>query len=164
MGAERYRKVFAWFSSRPDAFRWLVRLNRWLPRLFYVLYPALLAALGALRDARFLRVLLVPAAAFALCTLLRRAVRAQRPCERLQIEPLIAHRGTRNSFPSRHMACAAVIAAAYGCVYPAAGFALGVLAIGIAVVRVLAGIHFPRDVAAGAALGLGVGVLGFWVL
>ncbi len=164
MTAERYRRISAWFAERPRAYRTLVRLNTGLPLLFYYLYPLLPLGLAARQDSRFWRVLAVPAAAFAVCTLMRYAVHARRPYETEGFEPLIRRGKTGDSFPSRHMTCAAVIASAYGFLWPPAGAALGAAAVGIAVIRVLAGIHYPRDVFAGGALGLLGGVVGFWLL
>ena len=160
----QYQKLAAWFRARPVAFRLLRGLNSGLPVLFYVLYPLLLAWLAARRDARFLRVMLTPAAAFLLCTVVRRAIHAKRPYEMPGFEPLIPRRKTGDSFPSRHVTCAAVIAAAYGFIFPPAGWALGTAAAAVAAVRVAAGIHFLRDVIAGGALGLLCGLVGFRLL
>lgn len=160
-----YRRVAAWFAARPGARRSLTRLNHVLPLLFYYLYPLLLLQLAVRQEReQFMRSLLVPAAAFAACTVLRRLIHARRPYEEPGIVPLIPRQGTGDSFPSRHMTSAAVIAVAYGAVYPLAGALLAAAAVGIAVTRVLAGIHYIRDVAAGGALGLAFGMVGFFVL
>lgn len=164
MTAERYARIARWFRARPGAYRVLRLFNQVLPGLSYVLYPLLLAWLALQRDGRFWRVLIVPLAGFALCTAVRRLVHAPRPYEALDIEPLIVRKKTGDSFPSRHMTCAAVIAAAFGYLWPPAGGVLAVTAIGIALVRVLAGIHFPRDVIAGGLLGAACGAIGFWVI
>ena len=157
-----YGRVAAWFRARPRALRLLTRLNHVLPLVFYYLYPLLLLQLAVRQEGgRFLRVLLVPAAAFAFCTILRRLIRAERPYESPGFVPLISREKTGDSFPSRHMTSAAVIAFAYWYVYPAAGAALAAAAVCIAVTRVLAGIHFPRDVLAGGTLGFVFGFVGF---
>lgn len=160
-----YSRIAAWFTARPRALRLLTRLNHVLPLVFYYLYPLLLLQLAVRQErARFLRVLLVPAAAFAACTALRRVFRAKRPYESPGFVPLIPREKTGDSFPSRHMASAAVIAFAYWYVYPAVGAVLAAAAACIAVTRVLAGIHFPRDVIAGGALGFAAGIIGFRLL
>lgn len=164
MTAERYARIAAWFRARPAAYRLLRLLNRSLPLLSYVLYPLLLLWLLANRDGRFLRVLLTPFAGFAICTAVRHFAHAPRPYEVLGIEPLIRRKKTGDSFPSRHMTCAAVIAAAFWYVFPPAGAALAAAAALIAFVRVLAGIHFPRDVLAGGLLGALCGAAGFFLL
>lgn len=165
MTAERYRRVSAWFRARPRALRLLKAANAVLPLLFYALYPLLLLWLAVRGDARLPRLVALPAGAFLTCTVLRPLVRAERPEAALGIEPLIPRRKRkRDSFPSRHMTCAAVIAAVYGAVWPLAGAVLAVCAACIALARVLGGIHFPRDVIAGGLLGAAFGAAAFFPL
>ncbi len=164
MTKESYDRIRAWFLRRPAALRAMKALNRILPGVVYCAYPLLLAALAYQRDPRFLRALLVPAAAFGLVTVFRRLWDLPRPYEKLGIEPLIPRAKKGRSFPSRHVASVTVIALACWYVWPPLGAAMTGIALVIAVVRPLAGIHFPRDVLAGAALSLAVGVFGFWLV
>ncbi len=60
------------------------------------------------------------------------------------------------SFPSGHTAAAAAFAAGAGRELPAARLPLGVLAAAVGYSRVHTGVHYPGDVLAGAALGVGV--------
>ena len=160
-----YSSIAAWFTARPRALRLLKRMNYVLPLVFYYLYPLLLLQLAVRQEsARFLRVLLAPAAAFVSCTILRHVFHAKRPYESPGFVPLIPREKTGDSFPSRHMTSAAVIAAAYWYVYPAVGAALTAAAVCIAVTRVLAGVHFPRDVLVGGVLGFALGLVGFRLL
>lgn len=76
----------------------------------------------------------------------KRIVRRPRPAH---VVPLVRTAG-RHSFPSSHATSAAAAAVAYG--------ALGVrvvppLAVAMCVSRMVVGVHYPSDVAAGAALG-----------
>ncbi|OSC63095.1 phosphatase PAP2 family protein [Streptomyces sp. 4F] len=76
----------------------------------------------------------------------KRVVRRPRPAH---IVPLVRTAG-RHSFPSSHATSAAAAAVAFG--------ALGVhavwpLAAAVCVSRLVVGVHYPSDVAAGAALG-----------
>ncbi|MFF7332917.1 phosphatase PAP2 family protein [Streptomyces sp. NPDC008150] len=76
----------------------------------------------------------------------KRVVRRARPAH---VAPLVRTAG-RHSFPSSHAASAAAAAVAYG--------ALGVravppLAAAVCLSRLVVGVHYPSDVAAGAALG-----------
>ena len=59
---------------------------------------------------------------------------------------------------------AAVLAAVWCYFYPAAGACMVVVALLICALRVLAGAHFVRDVAAGALLGFALGAAGMWLL
>ncbi|MBW7572073.1 phosphatase PAP2 family protein [Caproiciproducens faecalis] len=139
-------------------------LNLWLPRIVYCAYPALLAMLAIRRDGRFFKALLIPAAVFGTVTVVRKRWNLPRPYEKLGIEPLIPREKKGQSFPSRHVASVTIIAVACWYIWPPAGFAMSVIALLISVIRPLAGIHFPRDVAAGVAFSLLIGIIGFWLL
>ncbi len=164
MSERRYRAVRGWFLARPAALRAVRAANRLLPALAGLGYLALLAALALRRDGRFWRAAGVPAAAFALGTALRAALDRPRPYEVYGLAPLTPKDTRGRSFPSRHLLSAAVIAAAGWWACPPLGFAMTVITLLLAPARVLAGVHFVRDVAAGAALGALLGWLGFWAL
>lgn len=164
MTAETYAALSAPFRRSPAAL-WALRWgNKLLTLSCYLLYPALLlwAALG--RDPRFLRLVLVPGVSFVLVSLFRRACDSPRPYEVLDIDPLIARDKKGESFPSRHVFSVFVIAAAWGYVCPPVGAALLAVGVLLALARVVGGVHFPRDVLAGAGIGLLAGGVGFWVL
>ena len=95
-------------------------------------------------------------AADAVALLLAEGLKAAIPRARPQLHPLVA-RPHSHSFPSGHaatsFACATVLAAAL----PRYRVAFVLLAAAIAWSRVYVGVHYPLDVVAGAALGLGVG-------
>ena len=72
--------------------------------------------------------------------------------------------GRAAPFLSRHALSAGVIAAVWLYFSPAAGAALTVVALVICGLRVLTGVHFVRDVAAGVTLGFALGLAGMWLL
>lgn len=164
MTEKRYAAITAWFRERPGCLRAMVFLNRWLPRCLYAAYPVMLLILALLRDARIWKAILVPAAVFAVVTVIRKAVNAPRPYETLDIQPLIPKNKKGESFPSRHVASAFVLAEAFWYINPFLGLPVGIMALLIALIRPLAGIHFPRDVVAGALLSLVLGVPAFLFL
>ncbi|MET9765738.1 phosphatase PAP2 family protein, partial [Streptomyces sp. NPDC006372] len=89
-------------------------------------------------------------------TLGRRSVRHPRPP--LAALPLFRQLGRRpvtTSSPSGHAASAAAFAAGAALESPAWGTAVGPVAASVALARVRTGAHFPSDVLAGAALGVG---------
>lgn len=164
MKAERYPALMEAVRRRPALAGAVRALNRLLPAAAYLLYPLGAVWLLAARDLRLFRFVLVPGAVFLLGTAARRAFHAPRPYQLASYEPVVHRGGTDDSFPSRHVFSAAVIAAAFWYVFPPLGALLAVTALLLAPVRVLAGVHFPRDVLAGLAFGFGAGWLGCFVL
>ena len=111
----------------------------------------------------------IPAAGFLLVTLIRKKLNRPRPAQLFHFVPLVQHEDGC-SFPSRHTSSAFLITCAlfWLCRYTAlpAVFPLiaAVSSVLTALSRVVAGVHFPRDVIAGAAFGIGFSVLCFSVL
>jgi membrane-associated phospholipid phosphatase len=64
-----------------------------------------------------------------------------------------------SSFPSGHTSTYCALATVYGAKYPKLIIPLAVLGAGVAYSRVYLGDHYPTDVLAGAALGVGIGWL-----
>ena len=164
MTKEQYEAVSRPFRGRPGAVKALKALNRVLTLSCYFLYPALLLWALVTRDPRLLRLVVVPAASFAALSLFRKALDRPRPYEALDIVPLIPRDKKGASFPSRHVFSVFVIAMAWGWVCPPVGWFLGAVGVLLAAVRVVAGIHFPGDVLAGALLGVACGAVGFYLL
>lgn len=106
----------------------------------------------------------MPAAVFLGGTALRRALNFPRPYQQPGFVPLVQKQRQGCSFPSRHALSAGVIAAVWLYFSPAAGAALTVVALVICGLRVLTGVHFVRDVAAGVTLGFALGLAGMWLL
>lgn len=107
----------------------------------------------------FRRELLVPAVSFGVLSLARARIDAPRPYEVLAIDPLISKNTRGRSFPSRHVFSSFVIAMGWLAWRWPVGVALLVASAMLAVVRVLGGVHWPRDVIVGALLGIAAGVL-----
>ncbi len=138
--------------------------NRVLTIAFYVVYAVLLVVLIIRWDSRFWWVLFVPAISFVLVTLFRRIVHAKRPYEVWDTPPLIDKETAGRSFPSRHVFSAFIIAMATLWLWGPGGIILLIAGAVLAYLRVAARVHFLRDVIAGAAIGVGLGLLGFWII
>ncbi|MFD2419848.1 bifunctional phosphatase PAP2/diacylglycerol kinase family protein [Amycolatopsis pigmentata] len=126
---------------------------------------ALLAVTGDKRARRAgLRgIIAAVVASFAANILAKQAVRRPRPP--IDLTPI--HRRLRRfpqttSFPSGHSASAAAFAAGVAIEFPVLAAPIGVIAAGVAASRVVTGVHYPSDVVAGSALGVGAGVLTLW--
>lgn len=161
---------------RPE--KLVIALNRWLPAVPFACYPLLLVLLNV-RWFRLLsanraaaldfmqliaRAVFVPAFVFLGGTLLRARLNFSRPYEQPGFTPLVPKETHGKSFPSRHALSAAVLAVVWCYFYPAAGACMVVVALLICALRVLAGAHYVRDVAAGALLGFALGAAGMWLL
>ncbi|MEV8597392.1 phosphatase PAP2 family protein [Streptomyces sp. NPDC052012] len=104
------------------------------------------AAVDRRRRRAWLRGTALTAGAHAVSMGVKRVVRRPRPSH---VEPLVGTVG-RHSFPSSHATSAAAAAVAFGALgAPAAA----PLAAAVCLSRLVAGVHYPSDVAAGAALG-----------
>ncbi|MFD9634407.1 phosphatase PAP2 family protein [Streptomyces violascens] len=112
-----------------------------------------LAAAAVDRDRRgsWLRGTALVAAAHLASMGVKRVVRRPRP-QLLAAEPLVSTAG-RHSFPSSHASSAAAAAVAYGALWPAGARLVPPLAAAMCVARMVAGVHYPSDIAAGALLG-----------
>lgn len=159
MTAEDYRRITQPLRDRPRLLRGLLLFNRLLVYVCYALYPLLLVLVLLTRGADLWRFVLMPAGSFGLLTAVRARIDAPRPYEVLVIDPLI-HKSTQGrSFPSRHVFSIFVIAMAWLAYLVPVGAILLVLGAGMAVFRVVAGVHWPRDVVVGALCGTAAGLL-----
>ena len=68
------------------------------------------------------------------------------------------------SMPSRHVFSIFVIAVTVFYFCHPAGIVLGAAGVIMAAARVAGGVHFPADVAVGAAAGIVSGIAGFWLI
>lgn len=141
----------------------ITHLNRLITTSVYITYPIVLFYLVYLRDVRFWRVLLAPGISFVFVSIFRHYVNAPRPYEVADIEPIIEKETTGNSFPSRHVFSIFVIATTLYFISKPLGILLMIAGVLLAILRVVGGVHFPRDVIAGAIIGIVSGILGFYL-
>lgn len=132
--------------------------------LFSLAYLALLigTSLGfSLKEG--LMVLVLGAVPFALVSLFRRFLDAPRP---YQLYPEIPNTSGRvgRSMPSRHVFSAFLIASLYSAYSPFLALVLAAFGACLGACRVLRGIHFVRDVVAGALIGVLSGTIGTIIL
>ena len=164
MGRTDYQQFYEQMTGRireSDAACFLLRTGgKAATGVMYAAYPALLVLIWISGDLRRLAWnLLIPAASFALLTVVRARINRPRPYEAWPIDPLI-HKDTKgNSMPSRHVFSSAVIATAWLAFWLPAGIFLLAVTAAAAVIRVLGGVHYPSDVAAGFASGVAAGLL-----
>lgn len=151
--ADRYRR----FSAPFQRWKWGRALLKWSNLLcvliFYTAYPVLLLLLFTGGNPFLWRATIIPAVFFVLLSIFRRWLNRPRPYEALDIVPLLKKESFCQSFPSRHVFSAFMIASTISAVTPW-GFSLYLPAILLALIRVIGGIHYPSDVIAGAGIAL----------
>ena len=173
MQKSTYIRMTDALRARPALARGVSLANKIITNVAYVAYPCLLAwlayaaatgATGAV--GMLLRAVLVPGISFALVTVMRKAINAPRPYEVFDAAPVIPKDTRGNSFPSRHAFSIFVIAMTFCACCPLTWVGPVILAAGVllAVIRVVSGVHFPRDVVVGALLGMLAGFVGLWIL
>ena len=166
MNGVRYRSMSEYFSQTKKRSTTIKALHDVLPLVMYIFYPVQMIALAinnGIGSEVFLRFTLIPLCTLILVTVIRALINAKRPYEVYDYTPAV-HKDTKGkSFPSRHTVCAFIIAMAFLYVNFRVGVIMLVIAAIIGVTRVLAGVHFIRDVISGAAIGILIGVLGFFV-
>lgn len=163
MTPERYEKIVAPLRRHPRAVAAMAGANQALTALCYIAYPLLLLVLLGERDGRFWRCLLVPAVSFTAVTLFRAACNAPRPYEQ-GIDALLKKKRAGHSFPSRHVFSAVMIAVTAAYLSPARSVPLFAVAALLALIRLLGGVHYPRDGLCGALFALAAGGIGFWLI
>ena len=166
MKGENYKTMSAYFSETKARNQTIKALHDVLPLVMYIFYPVQMIALAinnGIGSEAFLRFTLIPLCTLIFVTVIRALINAKRPYEVYDYTPAV-HKDTKGkSFPSRHTVCAFIIAMAFLYVNFRVGVIMLVIAAIIGVTRVLAGVHFIRDVISGAAIGILIGVLGFFV-
>lgn len=163
MKQEFYENLHRLVEASPGLKKAVEMGTKLLPGIVYVAYPLLVLYLLVFHREMLLRGILVPGAGFLICTVLRAKINAPRPYECLGIPAITKKDTVGKSFPSRHAACGAVIAVTALWALPPLGWFLLVVSLLIPLSRVLAGVHFIRDVAAGWCLGALVGFIGILV-
>ncbi len=147
MNRSRYIKMTQWFSLHPKPKKLLKILYKYIPFLFVLAYPAILITKGFLEiDKDFVTLAVVPPCVFIGITIMRKLINRERPYEKYGIAPVIRKGRKGCSFPSRHAASAFIIALSgyVLCLY--LGIFLTILAVVVALTRILSGVHFISDV------------------
>ena len=169
MYEEYYEKISAPWRAKANGELILSGIDNGLRGLVASLYFILLVMLVVNQSPLLLRAVLVPLCAFVLVSVWRSTINWKRPYEVHDIDPLIKKDTQGKSMPSRHMTSAAIIACTLWWVASTTGnmvvwvlALLGSLAcIAIAYVRIVGGVHFPRDIAVGAITAIVIALVGF---
>ena len=149
MYKQRYDKVKTWILAKKRRQVLFAFIYKYLPYSVFAGYALLLAYLFFTKDGRLFICIAVPLFMFATLSAVRNFLDLERPYEKYDITPIYKKDTKGHSFPSRHTASAAVIGATFLYVSMPLGAVFLTIALLIALSRIAAGVHFPRDAAAG---------------
>ena len=164
MTKEQYIKITTPLREDEEKAKRVTGANQVLTGLIYCVYPLYVVVLFLEKNPLLLRSVLVPAVSFGLLTVVRRMINAPRPYEKFDMPPIIEKDTKGKSFPSRHVFSVFIIAFTIFVSHTGAGIMIALIGVAIAVIRVIGGVHEPRDVIAGAMAGIVAGIAGFWIL
>ena len=160
---EWYGHVAGNIKNKPFLLSLLRTFNRFMTVVMPIVYLTLLTTtyfqegLGK----QVLIYVFVPATGFVILSFLRKKINAPRPYEEWTIKPLLDRDSPGQSMPSRHVFSATIISMACFHASLSLGVILLVLSAFLGLVRVLGGVHYPKDVVVGYICGLAWGVLFF---
>ena len=165
METSAYDKLAAPFVGHPKRITALRVSNHIVTAFMYVLYITTLIILFVNQNTRNLVLsVAVSASGFAIVTVFRNLLNVPRRYEVTGTPSLLGKTKPGKSFPSRHLYSAAVITMTALWLWPPVGIAALVVTVLMAVIRVVGGVHYVRDVAVGAAGGVIWAALGYWLL
>lgn len=164
MTKEQYIKITESMRQDPEKAKKIISVNQILTGVVFLVYPLYMAVLYGEEDPKLFKVVFVPAVSFVLVTVIRRIINAPRPYEKFDIPPVIEKDTKGKSFPSRHVFSIFIIAVTIFYSHPGPGILIALMGVLMGVIRVYGGVHEPRDVVAGAVIGLLCGFIGFYVL
>ena len=160
---EWYGHVAANIKNKPFLLSLLRTFNRFMTVVMPIVYLTLLTTIyfrEGLGKQAFMYVF-IPASGFVILSFLRKKINAPRPYEEWDIKPLLDRDSPGQSMPSRHVFSATIISMACMHASLSVGVILLVFSALLGLVRVLGGVHFPKDVVVGYICGLVWGVLFF---
>lgn len=166
MKGESYKNMSAYFSETKARNTTIKALHDVLPLVMYIFYPIQMITLAVnegIGSEPFLRFTLIPLFTLILISVIRAVVNAKRPYEKYHYTPSVNKNTSGKSFPSRHTVSAFIIAMAFFYIQPNLGIIMLCLATAIGLTRIFSGVHFVRDVVGGAAIGIIIGIIGFFV-
>ena len=165
MKKETYIKMVNNVKAHKRLERALIFANPILTGIVYISFPILLVALAYNKMwNELIRIVLVCGIPFVLLSIFRYFFNAKRPYAMYDYEPIVAKEKEGQSMPSRHVFSAFVIAFAFAYINWRFSIIFFVVALLIAIHRVIVGVHFIKDVAVGALVGIISGIIGFFII
>lgn len=164
MKQESYVKVSEWVRKFRHGEAIVKYGNIFITRIVYIAFLVFLAVMFFHKDERLVRVALVCGISFVLVSIFRHFFNEDRPYTVYDFEPIVKKNKVGESMPSRHVFSGFVIGMAFLYVYPLMSILVFACSVLMCFGRVIAGVHFPKDVIAGAVIGIVSGYVGFFLI
>ena len=160
---EWYDHMAANIENKPFLLSLLRTFNRFMTVVTPMIYLTLLATTYFQEGfgKQILIYVFIPASGFVILSFLRKKINAPRPYEVWEIVPILDRDSPGQSMPSRHVFSATIISMACLHASLSVGVILLVLSAFLGLVRVLGGVHYPKDVVVGYMCALVWGVIFF---
>ena len=160
---EWYNHIADKIENKPFLLRLLRTFNRFMTVVMPIVYLTLLVTTYFQEGfgKQVLIYVFISATGFVILSLLRKKINAPRPYEEWDIKPLLDRDSPGQSMPSRHVFSASIISMACLHASLSVGVILLILSVFLGLVRVLGGVHYPKDVLVGYICGLVWGVIFF---
>lgn len=157
-----YQQLTDPFRSRPRIVKGMAYFNRGMTVFMPLVYGLVLIDAFLMESWKgLLACFLLPAIGFGLLSAIRKWLNQARPYEKWSIQPLLAKDTSGKSMPSRHVFSATVISMCLLYFFWLTGLICLLLSAGLALVRVIGGVHYPKDVVIGYLCGICWGSLLF---
>lgn len=154
MKKETYEKIMGLLGSKKAVPVVIDIVGKILTVVTAILYFVEIALLVMNREYKLMAgLIIVPALFFVLLSEFRKKINAKRPYELYGFKPLIKKDTKGLSFPSRHVFSIFIIGGSIWVINRVLGSIILIMGLFLAIIRVITGVHFPRDVIAGAIIG-----------
>jgi membrane-associated phospholipid phosphatase len=164
ISTETYKSIVGFFKRNKPCNTVLKLCYNFLPFIMFASYGILIVFMFFSDIKIFARITLSPLTVFAIVTFFRKIFNRPRPYEKFATTSVFGKNKKGESMPSRHTACAFIIAMAFMYVSIPLGIAYLIISAFIMISRVLAGVHFISDVIAGMAISLLYGYFSFFII
>lgn len=164
ISTETYKSIVGFFKRNKPCNTVLKLCYNFLPLIMFASYGILIVFMFFSDIKIFARITLSPLTVFAIVTFFRKIFNRPRPYEKFATTSVFGKNKKGESMPSRHTACAFIIAMAFMYVSIPLGIAYLIISTLIMISRVLAGVHFISDVIAGMAISLLYGYFSYFII
>ncbi|MBQ4282930.1 MAG: phosphatase PAP2 family protein [Lachnospira sp.] len=161
-----YNKFADYIRSKPVIYKMFKIIYKYIPYGTILAYGSLVlwCVLFNRNLWQTARVVLVPLTGFVIVSLMRKIFNFERPYTKYNIKPLITKNKSGESFPSRHTFSIGIIGMAFLYVNVPLGIIMLFLMVILAISRVVAGVHFVKDVIGAIIMAVLWGLIGFFII